>query len=76
MIAALSPAGSDYEETMSTLQFAQHVKAVKTNAKKNLIKEDHVLQELEAECARLRHLVETGAGDGRLYSPASVVDRT
>ena len=24
--------------------------------------EDHVMQELEAECARLRQMVETGAG--------------
>lgn len=72
MIAALSPAGSDHDETTSTLQFAQHVKAVKTNAKKNLNQEDHVMQELEAECARLRQMVETGAGQSQIQELAAL----
>eukprot|EP00931_Biecheleriopsis_adriatica_P049595 TRINITY_DN28694_c0_g1_i1.p1 TRINITY_DN28694_c0_g1~~TRINITY_DN28694_c0_g1_i1.p1 ORF type:complete len:991 (-),score=232.42 TRINITY_DN28694_c0_g1_i1:40-2790(-) len=62
MIAALSPAFINYEETLSTLMFAQSVKAVKTNAKKNEQVEDNLKEELEAECRRLRQLVESGAG--------------
>ncbi|CAJ1334187.1 unnamed protein product [Effrenium voratum] len=62
LIAALSPAGFNFDETMSTLQFAQNAKAVKTNAKKNENLEETLMKELEAECARLRKLVSTDAG--------------
>ncbi|CAJ1400036.1 unnamed protein product [Effrenium voratum] len=65
LIAALSPAGFNFDETMSTLQFAQNAKAVKTNAKKNENLEETLMKELEAECARLRKLVSTDAGQGQ-----------
>merc|ERR1711971_1548139 len=35
MVAAVSPAGDNFEETLNTLRFAQSVKKVKTKAEKN-----------------------------------------
>ena len=36
MIAAISPADSNYEETLSTLRFAQRASMITTNSKKNV----------------------------------------
>lgn len=36
MIAAISPASSNYEETLSTLRFAQRVASIQTASKKNV----------------------------------------
>ena len=36
MLATLSPAASNYEETMSTLRYANRAKAIKVSATKNL----------------------------------------
>jgi hypothetical protein len=36
MIAAISPASSNYEETLSTLRFAQRVASIQTISKKNV----------------------------------------
>lgn len=36
MIAAISPADSNYEETLSTLRFAQRASLITTNSKKNV----------------------------------------
>eukprot|EP00930_Biecheleria_cincta_P039976 TRINITY_DN27428_c0_g1_i1.p1 TRINITY_DN27428_c0_g1~~TRINITY_DN27428_c0_g1_i1.p1 ORF type:complete len:983 (-),score=197.88 TRINITY_DN27428_c0_g1_i1:9-2957(-) len=62
MIAALSPAKSNYDETLSTLMFAQSVKAIKTSATKNERVEDQLKLELELECERLRSLVNSVEG--------------
>lgn len=36
MIAALSPADTNYEETLSTLRFAQRASLISTHSKKNV----------------------------------------
>jgi kinesin family member 1 len=36
MIAAISPADSNYEETLGTLRFAQRASMISTNSKKNV----------------------------------------
>lgn len=36
MIAAISPADSNYEETLGTLKFAQRASMITTNTKKNV----------------------------------------
>ena len=36
MIAAISPASSNYEETLSTLRFAQRASLITTQSKKNV----------------------------------------
>mmetsp|Transcript_93760 Transcript_93760/g.148038 ORF Transcript_93760/g.148038 Transcript_93760/m.148038 type:complete len:1003 (-) Transcript_93760:279-3287(-) len=63
MIAALSPALSNYEETLSTLRFAASVKLIKTVSRKNEENLDALVNNLRAECERLRRQVESGKGD-------------
>ncbi|CAH2272478.1 kinesin KIF1C [Pelobates cultripes] len=57
MIAALSPADINYEETLSTLRYADRAKQIKCNA---IINEDpnaRLIRELKEEVARLRQLL-------------------
>ncbi|XP_075703460.1 kinesin-like protein KIF1C [Rhinoderma darwinii] len=59
MIAALSPADINYEETLSTLRYADRAKQIKCNA---IINEDpnaRLIRELKEEVARLRQLLYT-----------------
>uniref|UniRef100_A0A8C9DQL4 Kinesin-like protein n=1 Tax=Prolemur simus TaxID=1328070 RepID=A0A8C9DQL4_PROSS len=57
MIAALSPADLNYEETLSTLRYADRTKQIRCNA---IINEDpnaRLIRELQEEVARLRELL-------------------
>uniref|UniRef100_M3ZPG8 Kinesin family member 1C n=1 Tax=Xiphophorus maculatus TaxID=8083 RepID=M3ZPG8_XIPMA len=57
MIAALSPADINYEETLSTLRYADRAKQIRCNA---IINEDpnaKLIRELKAEVDRLRNLL-------------------
>lgn len=57
MIAALSPADINYEETLSTLRYADRAKQIRCNA---IINEDpnaKLVRELKAEVERLRNLL-------------------
>ncbi|XP_063042635.1 kinesin-like protein KIF1C isoform X2 [Engraulis encrasicolus] len=57
MIAALSPADINYEETLSTLRYADRAKQIRCNA---IINEDpnaRLIRELKEEVTRLRHLL-------------------
>ncbi|XP_042333242.1 kinesin-like protein KIF1C [Sceloporus undulatus] len=57
MIAALSPADINYEETLSTLRYADRTKQIRCNA---IINEDpnaRLIRELKEEVARLRELL-------------------
>jgi hypothetical protein len=63
MIAALSPALSNYEETLSTLRFAASVKQIKTKATRNEACQEGYINELKAEVERLRAQLAAGKGD-------------
>merc|ERR1719487_2058130 len=54
MIAAISPSLCDYDETLSTLRFAQSVKKVQTHAVINEANEGDIEQQLRSEVERLR----------------------
>eukprot|EP00927_Polykrikos_kofoidii_P082750 TRINITY_DN8307_c0_g2_i3.p1 TRINITY_DN8307_c0_g2~~TRINITY_DN8307_c0_g2_i3.p1 ORF type:complete len:1026 (-),score=179.05 TRINITY_DN8307_c0_g2_i3:96-3173(-) len=54
MIAAISPNIADYNETLSTLKFAQSVKQVKTHAVANKASEKGIEEQLRGELSRLR----------------------
>lgn len=54
MIAALSPAGSNYDETLSTLRFAQSVACIQTKSKANVDEEANVIDQMRKEIARLK----------------------
>ena len=60
MVAALSPASINYDETLSTLRYAWQVKAIKNNATVNESASDKLIRELREEIERLR----AGGGGG------------
>ncbi|ODN82908.1 hypothetical protein L202_01159 [Cryptococcus amylolentus CBS 6039] len=71
MIAAISPA--DYEETLSTLRYADAAKKIKTHAVVNEDPNAKVIRELKEELELLRSRVSTGGGvasDEAAYDPS------
>jgi len=58
MLATLSPAACNYEETMSTLRYANRAKAIKVSATKN--EEASQISRLKAEVEELKKKLETG----------------
>ncbi|CAL4119353.1 unnamed protein product, partial [Meganyctiphanes norvegica] len=63
MIAAISPADINYDETTSTLRYADRAKQIKTKATVNEDPTDKLLRELKAENERLKNAVSTGKVD-------------
>jgi len=49
MMAAISPSAVDYDETLSTMKFAQSVKLVQTNAVQNKVNEKSIEYQLRKE---------------------------
>ncbi len=62
MIAALSPASVNYEETLSTLRYAWQVKSIKNEAKVNESPQEKLIRELREENERLKKLSMQGGG--------------
>ncbi|XP_062517829.1 kinesin-like protein KIF28P isoform X2 [Corticium candelabrum] len=60
MIAALSPADINYEETLSTLRFADRAKAIKTTAVVNESPTDKLIRELREENKKLQEMLAKG----------------
>lgn len=60
MIAALSPADINYEETLSTLRYADRAKKIQNKAVINLSPTEKLIQDLKAENARLLKLLASG----------------
>lgn len=61
MIAALSPASINYDETLSTLRYANRAKQIKNKAVVNEDPNMKLIRELRAEIERLRRSQGTGA---------------
>eukprot|EP00927_Polykrikos_kofoidii_P034823 TRINITY_DN29457_c0_g1_i1.p1 TRINITY_DN29457_c0_g1~~TRINITY_DN29457_c0_g1_i1.p1 ORF type:complete len:953 (+),score=167.82 TRINITY_DN29457_c0_g1_i1:311-2860(+) len=60
MMAAISPAKDNAEETISTLRFAESVKTIRTKATKNEESEVDLVSQLKAECDRLKAMMGQG----------------
>ena len=58
MICALSPATDNYDETLSTLRYADRAKKIKNKPVVNESETDKLIRELKAENERLRKLLE------------------
>lgn len=58
MIAAVSPASVNYEESLSTLRYANQVKQIKNQAKVNESAQDKLIRELKEENRRLLEMLE------------------
>ncbi len=63
MIAAISPASSNYEETLSTLRFAQRASMITTKTKKNVESKGGYNKELLEEIEKLKE--ELGKATGQ-----------
>ncbi|KAI9822083.1 MAG: kinesin-like protein Klp8 [Phylliscum demangeonii] len=62
MIAAISPADINYEETLSTLRYADSAKRIKNHAVVNEDPNARMIRELQAELAQLRQKLTSGSG--------------
>lgn len=58
MIAALSPADYNYDETLSTLRYAARAKAIKNKPKINEDPKDALLKQYEEEIQKLKKMLE------------------
>ena len=58
MIAALSPADVNYDETLSTLRYADRAKQIKNKATVNESPTDKLIRELREENERMKQLLE------------------
>lgn len=61
MIAAISPADINYDETLSTLRYADRAKQIKTHAKINSSQTDKIIQQLREENEKLKRMMESNA---------------
>jgi D-ribose pyranose/furanose isomerase RbsD len=62
MIAALSPASINFEETLSTLRYAWQVKSIRTQAEINESAQDKLIRELQQENEKLKKMYGGGGG--------------
>ncbi|XP_039571241.1 kinesin-like protein KIF1C [Passer montanus] len=69
MIAALSPADCSYEETLSTLRYADRTKRIRCHAVINEDPNARLIRELRREVARLRRLLGAQGETGGLGGP-------
>jgi len=59
MIAAISPADYNYEETLSTLRYASRAKAIKNEPRINEDPKDALLKQYEEEIKKLKEALVT-----------------
>ncbi|PSN63111.1 kinesin family protein-like protein [Corynespora cassiicola Philippines] len=64
MIAAISPADINFEETLSTLRYADSAKRIKNHAVVNEDPNARMIRELKEELAQLRSKLSGGSGGG------------
>jgi len=58
MIAAISPADYNYEETLTTLRYANRAKNIKNKPRVNQDPKDALLKQYEDEIKKLREIIE------------------
>ena len=68
MVACLSPADNNYEETISTLRYANRAKNIKNKPKINEDPKDAMLREYQQEIEKLRAMVDGGVNVGRIVT--------
>ncbi|KAI4190255.1 MAG: hypothetical protein LQ346_004959 [Caloplaca aetnensis] len=79
MIAAISPADINFEETLSTLRYADSAKRIKNHAVVNEDPNARMIRELKEELAQLRSKLSSGATAGGVaeeqYAPETPLDQ-
>ena len=58
MIAAISPADYNFEETLTTLRYASRAKHIKNKPRVNQDPKDALLKQYEDEIKKLREIIE------------------
>jgi len=58
MIAAISPADFNFEETLTTLRYASRAKNIKNKPRVNQDPKDALLKQYEEEIKKLRDIIE------------------
>lgn len=69
MICALSPALINYEETLSTLRYADRAKSIKNKAVVNESETEKLIRELKEENEKLKRMMEGGSHSGEGGEP-------
>lgn len=59
MIAAVSPANYNYDETLSTLRYASNAKSIKNKPKINEDPKDALLKQYEEEIRKLKEMLDS-----------------
>ncbi|PVH98125.1 kinesin-domain-containing protein [Periconia macrospinosa] len=78
MIAAISPADINFEETLSTLRYADSAKRIKNHAVVNEDPNARMIRELKEELAQLRSKLGGGGGSGPIeeqYAPDTPLEK-
>jgi len=71
MVANVSPASDNYDETLGTLRYASRAKNIKNQPKVNEDPKDAMLREYAEEIKRLKALLESGGGAAALAGTKS-----
>jgi uncharacterized membrane protein YukC len=66
MIAAISPADYNYDETLSTLRYASRAKSIKNKPRVNEDPKDALLKQYEDEIKKLRDMLQQANKDGSI----------
>ncbi|XP_039611630.1 kinesin-like protein KIF17 isoform X1 [Polypterus senegalus] len=74
MVGCLSPADNNYEESLSTLRYANRAKSIQNKPRVNEDPKDALLREYQEEIKKLRALLSGQLGDGTLAAlPSQVI---
>lgn len=72
MIAAVSPADYNYEETLTTLRYASRAKTIKNKPRVNEDPKDALLKQYEDEIRKLKEMLEKGGSTAISAPPAAI----
>lgn len=75
MIAAISPADDNYDETLGTLKYANRAKQIKNKPKVNEDPKDAMIREYQEELERLKSMLKDGGGGGESLQRMKTEDR-
>lgn len=71
MIAAVSPASDNYDETMSTLRYASRAKMIKNKPTVNMDPKDAMLAQFSDEIKKLKEMLKARGGDVNVHAAVS-----
>lgn len=71
MIAAISPADYNLDETLSTLRYASRAKSIKNKPRVNEDPKDALLKQYEDEIQRLKKMLEMGGAAAQAANPSA-----